>query len=177
MYEIITIADVKEFTEVDIDNFLLLLSDAQEIDLKQLLGHQLYIDICENPDDYTNVLDPYTWTYNAKKYSHRGLKCVLANFVATRQHQSSASVSTPFGEMLPNSEFSTRAPEKEIARKAALTQSKALSYWEDVKLFLIHNSTTYPLFDQCETNESQSIRVTAIGGGYSSLSKHNKYNW
>ena len=138
---------------------------------------ELYIDICENPDDYTNVLDPYTWTYNAKKYSHRGLKCVLANFVATRQHQSSASVSTPFGEMLPNSEFSTRAPEKEIARKAALTQSKALSYWEDVKLFLIHNSTTYPLFDQCETNESQSIRVTAIGGGYSSLSKHNKYNW
>lgn len=176
MIPIITHSDLNEYkhisTNISAAIFNNYLQEAQELDLRLLLGEELYIDILDDivasPSltDYEELVNGSTYEYNEKKYKHEGLKSVLAYFAYSRYLKSTGVNSTHYGLVVKKNDFSEPISEKTLARQISQSISAAHSYWDRVKLFLIHNKNDYPLF-KCQVSAQGSIRVTAIGGNSS----------
>jgi len=147
---------------------------AQEFDLRKLLGTELYIDLMDDFEaspslvTYGELMSGCTYTYLTRKYKHEGLIPVIGCFTFARYLMDSNAFSTPFGMMQKkNSDVSEPISEKSIARKIAQAQSEALSYFERVKLYIVHqkqiDSTKFILY-RTQIKSSSGIRISAAGG-------------
>lgn len=120
--------------------------DAQEFDVRPLLGEALYIDVCANVADYTDLLDEKTYLYKGKTYQHPGLKAVIVMYFKARYTQEANFHDTAYGVKFKSNDYSTDVPEKAIARRAQREMSGAEAYWVRVRDYLNRFDEDYPLW-------------------------------
>lgn len=130
--------------------------EAQTFDLKPLLGVDMYNDVFDTPDAYTDFM-PY-------------IKPVLVYFSAARLIKSLDLHITPNGIMTKRNEFSDHVDTKGIAYKATEYQNLAIAYWNEANTYLNEQgNTVYPLyigFEKCRESRSD-VRSKIFGiGGY-----------
>lgn len=175
------IAEYKLITSnINASKFDNLLIEAQELDLRPILGNELYLElIAENgnspyPDKYANLLEGCTYTYNGKSYKHEGLIPVLAYFIYARFLAYAGSVATPYGVVQKTNDFSQPTSDKSISRQITQAKSAAMAYFDRVKLFLIHNKTIYTTYLFNPSTRNSGLRINPVGGNDRS---DNKYNY
>lgn len=140
--------------------------EAQQFDLKGLLGNAFYHAIVEDYEGspslatYSELFNGSEWQCGDKTYRHEGLKPILCYFAYARYVFSSNTEATAFGTRLKKEEYSDAVDDKTIIRLRDNAVSGALAYWEDVKLFLNDNSVDYPLWI-CD-NKNKKIRISEV---------------
>lgn len=165
MTELITLADIQALESVSsninvakkIKPHVL---DAQEFDVRTLVGEELWIDIQENPNDYTEVLEETTYDHAGHRYQHPGLKAVIVMYAYARYKGDANSHDTPFGVVTKTNEHSTPVSDKTLARAEAKAKAGAEVYWTRVRDFLCRKSSEYPLWKgQSRTLTGNGLRI------------------
>lgn len=155
MANLITYTDFAAYRDItvnisDVKRLDTYISEAQNFDLRPLLGEELYFDFINNLTvqkyiDLKNgknyIPSDYTATFN-----FLGIKPVLVYFTYSRFLLNDNYRSTNAGFVQKVTEHSNPVDEKTIARLASQARASALSYWKDVLLFLYTYSDTYTLW-------------------------------
>lgn len=138
--------------------------DVQERDLKALLGVKLYQDLVNNPTDpkYVELLDGGTFTVGDFEYTQLGLRYVLAYFIYAEYSTDSQFLDTFAGFTKKNIPESDRASYGENKTKKKNNRLLAFGAFEEIKLFLDNNSTTYPYWDGAVKKKLFTPKVTKI---------------
>ena len=137
--------------------------DAQQLDLKELIGSAFYLalykDVTDSPalQIYSDLWNGSEWICNNITYRHEGLKTVLVHFSYARYIMNSGQEETAFGVQIKKEENSEPISEKTLLRKIDNANSAAFAYFKDVELYLNDNYTDYPLWNcSCEKRERRS---------------------
>ena len=143
--------------------------DAQNFDLKELLGNAFYLsvykDVIAEPSLvlYSDLWNGCEWTVGSHTYRHEGLKVVLINFAYYRFVMNANSHETAYGIVSKINPESESVSEKTIQRKIDNAKSSALAYWSDVECYLNDNLTTYPLWNSsCNDGENKKTNVSGV---------------
>ena len=120
--------------------------DAQECDVRPLLGEEFWIDIVDNLSDYDDLWLEHTYTHAGHTYRHPGLKYVLIMYTYARYKDDAQMHDTAHGVVMKTTEFSTPVSDKAIARAGAKARSSAQVYWSRVKQYLDRKYQDYPLW-------------------------------
>ncbi len=160
----ITITDIVEFKplslNINVAKFLdPYIIEAQEFDIKPILGTPLFLAIDEAIEDFDNLFLPYTYEYSGHTYNHNGIKSALIYYTYARYLANANQHSTPSGMMQKLNEFSTNIDEKTISRLVKQAQSGAIAYQNQFIEFLCRFSQDYPLYN---INGKSDYRKTAI---------------
>jgi hypothetical protein len=138
--------------------------EAEFLDLKPLLGEDLYADLVANTGDskYIDLMEGKVYTCNGKNYSFNGLKSVLSNFAYARYVVFSSFIDTPFGLVTKSNQDSqpVGGSDKRMMGKAA--EQAAYSYFNEVRDFLNRNTTIYDKWNVCDTKRVFKINKISI---------------
>lgn len=137
--------------------------EAQQFDLKPLLGDDMYFDLLNNQDKDTYL------PLLAGTDKQQGLKPIVVYFTAARLMRRLDLNITPSGMMIKRNEFSDHADIKAISAAATELENIALAYWNDVKNYIqSKGKAVYPLFKDfcgcCDAPSGYRPRVYGIGG-------------
>jgi hypothetical protein len=157
-------------TVKNLDPYIL---EAQEFDLKKLLGRELFIDLLDDFDaspsltKYEDLFNGLSYEYQDVKYQHRGLVPVLCYYSYARYILNSGGHSTDYGLRKKINQDSEEVSEKEKARRVTQAREGAVAYWNDVKVFLDHykiiDPDTYEFWN-CTTKGATGLpRINGIG--------------
>ena len=133
-----------------IDPYIL---EAQQFDLKPLLGQELFIDLLEDFEDtpslskYEDLFNGKSYEKYGKKYKHQGLVPVLCYFAYARYLTNANQSSTEYGVVQKRTDESQPVPEATLARMITQAREGAMAYWHDVKTYLDHNANDIPLWN------------------------------
>jgi hypothetical protein len=149
--------------------------EAQELDLRPLLGIDLYIALVEDFEaspslaTYSDLWNGSTYDILTKKFKHEGLIPVLAYYTYARYIQNSGVNSTPYGLVEKKNDFSQPTSEKTIARKISQAQSGAKAYWERTRKYILDHPEIFETLYNCQGNYTtgQGIKIRAVGGNSS----------
>lgn len=156
-------------TVKNLDAYIL---EAQEMDLKPLMGREIYIDLLDDFEAspslaiYDDLFNGLSYTYLDKKYKHAGLVPVLCYFTYARFLLNANGHSTEFGIVKKKTEDSEAVSDSEIARRVSQARAGAMAYWEDVRIFLNHYKDTYTLWQSSADHgqlDSGLMKIIAIG--------------
>lgn len=137
--------------------------EAQESDLKNLLGNPLYNDLLNDYlgspslSTYEDLFNGSSWTCGGKAYYHRGIKVVLVYFSYARYVMNSPFESTAFGTVVKKDQYSEVQDQKAVQKIYDDALMLALSMWADVKDYLDY---TKPDLWSCTNNENYT-RISA----------------
>jgi len=168
------------------DKIMKYIVDSQKLDIRPLLGTQLYLDLINNIDynlsepysdsivftdsKYNDLMNGCEWTYNDKLDMHEGLKTVLVNYAYARYLPNSTSVNSESGEMELIRDFSRPLSSARMSEIVQQANSAAYVFWQSIERFLKQNRTIYTLYTCTpDSAEKSGIRISAIGG------QENKY--
>lgn len=156
-------------TVKNLDPYIL---EAQEFDLKPLLGRELFIDLLDDFDSspslskYEDLFNGLSYTYEGDLYLHRGIIPILCYFTYARYILNSGGHSTDYGLRKKINQDSEEVSEIEKARRVTQAREGAIAYWNDVKLFLDHKKSedpdTYEYWN-CTKKTTGLPRITGIG--------------
>ena len=143
---------------------------AQFIDLKGILGEELYYDIIADAQaspafaKYAALMNGSTYTKDNHSYTHEGLKPVICYFAHSRYILNKNDNDTAYGLTQKKTEFSEPSPEKALIRKADYSNSVANAYLVPVIKFLNDNTADYSLWkSNCSKSKvKQTRRISAI---------------
>jgi hypothetical protein len=138
---------------------------AQQFDLKPLVGEVFYKDILDNPTSAENtlLLNGGAYSYQNKNYEFSGLKIVLAYYAYARIIENQNIHVTRFGVVFKNNaDVSERVDEKTLQRLILQTRNQARAYWDECHLFLNRKSISYPLWAN-QPNTKPRINISAVG--------------
>jgi hypothetical protein len=141
--------------------------EAQDFDIKPVLGASLYLNMMNNLTDskYVDLLDgkEYTPTGEADPIYFSGLKMVLKYYVYERLLVLNGVKSTNSGFVQKTLENSERISDKRIAQMTAQSSSGAKAYEYEMVCFLINYPEIYPLYE-CSVRKNQGFgfRMKAI---------------
>jgi len=112
--------------------------EAQIQDLAPLLGERLFNDINNNIEDYNELLDGGTYTYNDILYTNYGLKAVLSYYFYARYQMFGGVIDTPFSQ-IEKLEGAESRPTSENTKKALyqMNRDSAFNVWKSVENYLI----------------------------------------
>lgn len=150
--------------------------EAQEFDLRPFLGDALYMAVVEDYEaspslqDYSDLYNGSTYTYNSKTYKHEGIVSILSYYSYARYLSDANVKSTATGMRVKINEFSEPVSPQDISRMMSQARSGGVVYQERVKLFLDRNYEDYPLWEigHSKGRRSGGIRISAVGGTNSS---------
>ena len=140
-----------------------LVLQAQMVDLLPLLGEQLYYDILNNTENYTELLDGCLYEYNGVTYTNVGLKAVLAHYFYARYSLYGDVVDTAFGlkEKL-NADVSKQV---DYNMKKTLYEHNcnyAFNLWLNVENYIMRNNIA--MYIKCGTeHKNKNFRLSRIG--------------
>jgi hypothetical protein len=156
---IITIDNIREFRPlartIDPARIQPYIQEAQQIDLKQLLGPALYLDFYTKYDDssqgatytaYQELLKGKTYTYGGKSIEHPGLIGYLVYSALARFMPNNQVNATSFGVVMKDWEGSTAVDANMMRQVVTELRSNALAFKADIEKFLSSNPTNYPLY-------------------------------
>ncbi len=171
MIQLITISDFTQYKAISsnlnaikkLDSFIL---EAQQFDLKHLLGSAFYLDIekefSSSPPfpTYSDLFNGSEFTCGNKAYKHEGLKAVLCYLSYARYVLNSNIEATAFGTVHKKTEESEHVDEKTIKRLHDQSYAGAMMYWEDVKKYL--NDQDFELWNKCNVKKVNTFRIAGI---------------
>lgn len=141
-----------------------IIEDAELLDLKPLLGDQLYFDLLANIAEvkYTNLLDPLEYTYNEKTYKHQGLKKVLSIFTFARYIIHGSFTDTGFGTVQKKNQDSEPVSEAQKRNVYTKDRQTAVAYFNEVALYITRNGDTYPEWTTGNFSRTPGMRISKI---------------
>lgn len=156
---IITLQNMKEFRAFSEDipeaRILPYIQEAQQLDLKRLLGAPLYVDFLGKYDNsidpmysaYQDLLKGKNYTYGQTTVEHPGLigylsYCALARFYGNNQINI-----TKFGMVQKMGDQSQALDAAAIASAVSELRANALALQHEIIQYLYTNGTTYPLYN------------------------------
>lgn len=146
------------------------INQAQQFDLKELMGNQFYTDLVNNSSDanYQTLLEGGDYTYNNLTYSFTGLKAVIVMFAYARFLANQNINVTRFGVVFKNNnDVSERVDQKTLQAAISNAKEQGKAYWNECVDFLYHNYTDYPLWGDDPTvrpNKKGGVAVIGVGG-------------
>ncbi|RCH53949.1 hypothetical protein DJ568_15530 [Mucilaginibacter hurinus] len=173
MEALITINDIKAIRQIAqaINNparIEPLIQEAQQSEVKRLLGPELLYDLLKNSGDakYQDLLNGKQYT-NKRGHDVRleGLKVVIAYFTYARFILSDNLKHTDAGFVVKQTQFSEAASQQHIMAKYQDARSMALAYWADCEEFLNDKKINYPLWTYCGNKSgdvTSSAKISAV---------------
>lgn len=141
------------------------IAQAQQFDLKPLLGELFYQNLTDNPATTENalLLSGGSYTYNGNTYCFAGLKAALVFYAYSRFIDNQNVNITRFGVVYKNNpEVSERVDEKTLQRLVLQARDQAMGYWIECEQFLKRNPSQYPLW-KGHVNQPKAFTISAIG--------------
>jgi hypothetical protein len=143
------------------------ITEAQEFDIKPVIGAAMYHDLLTNPNTvaHQELLDGKTYTPNGatSPIHFSGLKMVLKYYVYARLLVTDGVKSTNSGFVLKQLENSERISGTQRSQMIAQTRSGAKAYEDEMRAFLRNYPNIYPLY--CggpRKNKGHGFRMKAI---------------
>lgn len=157
---LITIENIKEFrpmsSSIPQDRIAPYIQEAQQFDLKRLLGDPFYADFMlrfdNNADSkyaaYQALLKGTTYTINGNNVEYPGLIGYLSYMTLARFFNNNQINVTKYGLVTKSMEQSEPLDWKAVAAAVAELRSNALNFQVDIRQFLMAsvNAGVYPLF-------------------------------
>lgn len=165
MTKLISITDINEFKPLSLNTNIAKQLDpwiieAQEFDLQPCIGNPMYVDLLDNTSNYTDLFEPFTYSYGGKTYKHEGIKSSLIYWTYARYLANINQHSTAFGMVNKVNDYSNIIEEKTTARLIKQAQSGAEAYKEQWITYLNRFNTQYLLYgsggecgSNCNTNK------------------------
>lgn len=137
---------VKPISDNNAERFEQIMLETEVKDLQPLLGMSLYQDLIQDPTAarYVTLKDGATWTLSGKSYKMMGLKYVLAYLFYANYVEQVAIADTFSGMVQHTFAESQHIETSEKRRIASMNREIAARYWEEVKLYIENNLSTYP---------------------------------
>ena len=140
------LSDYKDLgKKLDSDKINPIISQAQDVDLRDYLGMQFYFDVLVNKDnpDYQPLLSGGTFEHKQVTYYQEGLLAMLADlFMARFVLQINTNI-TPFGATTKVSDSSEPTDRNTLKDISQMNKEMAGSKWEIIKLYLEENKSLY----------------------------------
>lgn len=156
---IITVENLKEFRPISEDipesRINPYIQEAQQLDLKRLLGPALFVDFLAKFDDaaqgatYTNyqlLFKGTTYTYGGYTVEHPGLIGYLAYSALARLYANNQINVVKYGLVQKLSDKSEALSDKAVQMAVDELRSNALALQADIVRYLNTNIVTFPLF-------------------------------
>lgn len=156
---IITIENIKEFRPIAESippaRIIPYIQEAQQLDLKRLLGDPLYLDFMNRFDNsadgkytaYQQLLNGVDYTYGTLTLNHPGLIGYMVYMSLARFMVNNPINITKYGAVQKTTDHSDPVDPKTMAAAVAELRSNALALQVDIIKFLTTNGTTYPLYN------------------------------
>lgn len=163
-YEDMTIRDVT--ANLDAEEFDPYIVEAEEIDIKVILGNALFTDLVNNltssDPDYAFLLAGGTYTEGGYTYEMKGLKYVL-QYYAWSRYLDNPYIHTVSGLTSHSDEFGTKPDANELKKIADNVRSSAWNFMRDVTDYLNRKATGFPLWS-CDSqgNKSGAIKLSIL---------------
>jgi len=125
----------------------LAIQDAQEFDIRPLIGESFYLAIVANPSAYADLLDGVSYTISGDEYESPGVKKCLALFAYARIKNDANDHDTAYGTMNKNNPYSTGVSEATKVRQLKEIRDQAQYYWKRIEMYLNEKSNDYPLWE------------------------------
>jgi hypothetical protein len=131
------------------------IQEAQQFDLKRLLGDPLYLDFLNYYDNtaaqyekYRDLLNGKQYTIATLTYDHPGLIGFLCYMTLARFYNNNQVNATKYGLVTKLGEGSEPLDWKAIATAVAELRSNATALTADIIRYIVNNSASFPLFNQ-----------------------------
>ena len=167
MSNLITYSDFSTYIDVSvnitsakrIDPYI---KEAQEFDIRELLGDLFYQRVTASPSTYATLLNGGTYTYEGETYSFVGLKAAHVYFTYARFILNDDLRSTPSGLKRKLTNESEPISERSLSRYASQAREAANSYWNQCHRFLCRQTDS--IYDDfCgKDNTGKTVTITAI---------------
>jgi len=145
--KLISVSDIQMFRaisdnvpEARLDPYII---EAQELDLYELLGKDLYLKLFT---EVTPPTFPATYFYPELKEQYAGFLCYSAYARLLSQNQTTV---TAYGVVSKKTDFSVMVPEPTLQRTIQAARGSAQEYAKRLIDFLNDNSETYPEWKSC----------------------------
>jgi hypothetical protein len=137
--------------------------EAQEFDIREVLGDPLYFNILADAPDfntpkYDKLFNGCEYVFEGKNYKHEGIKACLVYYTYARYLQNSNAHATPFGMRVKNHNYSEPIDEKTLSRMVKQTQSGAISYQNRFMEYMKRFSNEYEV--ECSTKLMNDIKTS-----------------
>lgn len=134
------------------------IQDAEMLDLKPLLGSDLFYDMVENATDpkYVALLEPVD-------YKHTGLNKVLSLFAYARYVLFGSFTDTAFGFVQKSTQDSQPVGNEFKRNIHTKDRQAAMTYFSDVVRYIEENKSDYPLWGKnCGVRSVGNIKISKI---------------
>lgn len=168
---IISVENLKEFRPLSEDippvRINPFIQEAHQIDLKNLLGGALYVDLLAKFDNsgaseyaaYKQLIDGLSYTSGGVTLEHPGLVGFLCYSALARFYANNQINVTKFGIVNKTNDQSTPVEYKVIQASIEEMRSNALALRVDIIKYLQANPTSYPLFSYADGSLSDDLGV------------------
>jgi len=151
MTALVTLSDIQAIESISSNvNFskkvLPHILDAQEFDVRPLVGEELWVEIAASPGDFTDLMSETTYTHGGHTYQHPGLKNVIVMYAVARYKAEINMHDTAHGLVVKNTDYSNPVSDRAVARAEAKAKAGAEVYWTRVRDYLCRKSSSYPLW-------------------------------
>ncbi len=162
MPNLITIEDIKEVRPVAqldpkrVDPYI---TEAQENDLRPILGDALFYDFVTNSSNtkYLDLLKGKVYTKGGYTISFPGVKPMICYFALARITHNNAINLTSYGVVQKEMNGSQPVDQRLIGAMVTELRDVANSYQSRLIDFLKYNETTYPLFNASSNKDEQEF--------------------
>lgn len=142
-----------------------MITEAEEVDIKQFLGPVLYKDFKDNKtaDKYLKLLNGTAYTIGSDSVDFPGIKKAILHFALARWYIERSLRPTRTGLVGKETDFSSRADAKALAEKVDQERSTGTYYLAETTRYLCNNTDIYPLYYGSDIKKLHKSQITPIG--------------
>lgn len=142
-----------------------MITEAEEVDVRQFLGSILYKDFKDNKtsDKYVKLLNGTSYSIGTDSLDYPGLKKAILHFALARWYVERSLRPTRTGLVGKETDFSSRASDKALAEKVEQEKSVGVYYLAEATKYLCNNTDLYPLYCGSDIRKTHKSQITAIG--------------
>ncbi len=149
--------------------------EAQQFDLRPLIGDALYYDLVRNydpdlsggPDEtYEKLVDGESYENDLEELiEFSGLRMAIKYWAYARLIASQNVNVTTHGVVIKTNDFSTPVSNATISAEVSSARQGAVRYWEEAKAYLNTKIDDFPLWKKCSRPEARGgISMFSVGG-------------
>lgn len=141
------------------------IEQAEDFDVKQVIGNVFFTEIDANKSTYENLLNGGSYTYNGYTYSFKGLNYAIAYFALSRWTRGSNVNATPFGTVIKSSNDSDPVQTADLMVKVNEYKSIGSQYLQECIDFLnVQTDPIYALYKKSVCSQSKpSFNISIVG--------------
>lgn len=156
---LISKTDIKEYrptADLPNERIDVYIEEVQKSEMRYLLGEPLYYDFITKYSDsgdpmynnYQNLLNGTTYTYNSETIEFFGLKPMLVYYTLARFVVQNPVNLTRYGVVQKTNNNSQPLEVSQIRMVETSLKGEAVRYQNDAEKYLLENNTTYPLYNK-----------------------------